>query len=65
MKFDETRQIAIIWDIDDVLSRAKEKHINITEQQALEILHNIERHHDTEIGINWDTIDYHLDSLGT
>lgn len=64
MDFDETRQIAIIWDIADVHSRAKEQHINITDEQALEILHNMKRQHDASIGINWDVIDAHLDSLG-
>ena len=64
MKLDETRQIAIIWDIDDIFCRAKEKHIGITKQQALEILHKMKHNHDATIGINWDVIDYHLDWLG-
>ena len=62
---EDKKTISITWHIDDVLSQAKEKGINITEQQAIEILQNIKRNHDASIGINWDVIDCHLDMLGT
>lgn len=65
LKFDETRQIAIIWDIDDVKSQAKERHMNITDQQALEILHSMKHNHDCTLGITWETINAQLDMLGT
>ncbi len=33
--------ITITWSVDDVLDRAKENNIDITEQQAEEILQNM------------------------
>jgi len=56
--------ISIVWSIEDVFSRAKELHYNIIEQQAIEILHNIEKNYDCNHGITWDTIDYHICQLG-
>jgi hypothetical protein len=50
--FDPTRQIAIIWDIDDVKSIAK----GITDEQAMTVLREVGWNHDSEYGVNWDTI---------
>ncbi len=62
---EDNKKITITWTIDDVFSVAKEKGINIIEQQAIEILQNIKSQHDASIGINWDVIGCHLDMLGT
>ena len=59
------KEITITWHIDDVISRARERGINIVDQQAIEILQNIKRSFDASIGINRDVIDAHLDMLGT
>ncbi len=59
------KEITITWTTDDVFTVAKEENINITEQQAIEILQNIKRQHDASIGINWDVIRCHLNMLGT
>jgi hypothetical protein len=53
----------ILWCEEDVLERAKELCITITTDQAQEILSDMERHHDCEIGITWDTIDFWLKEL--
>jgi len=57
------RKITIEWSVEDILDRAKENNINITEKQALKILADIEHHHDASIGINWDVIDSYLEML--
>ena len=64
LDFDPETQIAIIWGLEDVKSLAKDNHINITDQQALEILHKIEKQHDATIGVNWEVISCHLSMLG-
>ena len=56
------KTITITWHIDDVLSRAKETDMDITEEQAKDILQSIKHNHDASIGINWDVIDSHLES---
>jgi hypothetical protein len=59
---DVDKTIAYVWHVDDVLSRGKERHINLSEQQAIEILHRIDKGKDASIGINWEVIDVYTDS---
>lgn len=61
--WDEKRQIAIIWDIDDVQDMAKKRNMKLTDEQAFEILTKMKSQHDCTIGINWDTIDCYLDDI--
>jgi hypothetical protein len=53
--------IAIIWCKDDVLHQAGE--IEITDEQAKDILRKLKRYHDAEYGVCWDTIQFHIDNL--
>jgi len=59
------KEIQITWHIEDVIYRGKERGINLTEEEAADILHYMDRKHDANIGINWDVIDvvtdFHLD----
>jgi hypothetical protein len=41
------------WHVDDVLSERPD----LTEEQCREVLRNLERNHDANIGINWEVID--------
>jgi hypothetical protein len=52
-KFDASRQVAIFWDIGDVLSVRPD----LTDDQCLEVLHKVKRNHDCERGINWSVIE--------
>jgi len=45
--------IAIIWQIDDVQMQRPD----LDAEQCREVLASIRRHHDANIGINWDVID--------
>jgi hypothetical protein len=47
------------WDISDVIAQAKENDINLSDQQAREILQRISDKMDANVGVNWDVIDYH------
>ncbi len=53
----------ITWSQEDVLHRAKERGMKITEEQARTIIGEIDRKHDASMGISWDTIDCYLDYL--
>jgi len=55
------RTIIVSWSIEDVISQAKERDINLSEQQAIEILARVDHSTDATTGINWDTIDYEID----
>jgi hypothetical protein len=46
-----------------VLHQAKQKGVKLTEDEANEILLEMERKHDADIGINWETIDDYIESL--
>jgi len=59
---DVDKTIAHVWHIDDVLSRAKERSINLSEEQAKEILQLVDKGKDASIGINWEVLDVYTDS---
>jgi hypothetical protein len=47
-----------LWYRDDIQHRAKEAfELDLTDEQADEILANVVDEHDCTIGINWDVID--------
>lgn len=54
------KTISIKWSTYDILVKANDLEIEITEKQADKILDDIERQHDASIGINWDVIASHL-----
>ena len=54
---DVDKTIAHVWHVDDVKMRAEERGIDLSEQQALEILQQIDKGKDASVGINWDVID--------
>ena len=56
-------EISIIWSTEDVLHQAKQKDVKLTEDEANEILLQMERKHDADIGISWTTIDVYIDYL--
>ena len=56
-------EINITWSTEDVLHQAKEKGVKLTEDEANEILLQMERKHDADIGISWGTIDDYIDDL--
>ena len=45
-------QIAIIWSLEDVLMVCDW----LTEEQGIDVLHDLEHSHDATIGINWEVI---------
>ena len=49
------------WHITDVIAQAQTNDINLSEQQAKEILARVDHAADATTGINWDTIDYETD----
>ena len=51
--------IFLAWHVDDV--RSERPHL--TEDQGREVLRNLRRNHDANIGINWEVIDVVADIL--
>ena len=55
----EGGEVAIGWVIEDVQSVRPD----LTDDQARQVLQAVERNHDATIGINWDVLDYHAETL--
>jgi len=52
-----------VWSTIDIIYRAKDRDITITEDQAKRILKNIASGEDDSTGLFWDTIDIFTDNL--
>jgi hypothetical protein len=50
------------WCTEDILSRAKERHIRISKKVARRLLAEMNHKFDASQGINWDVIDCYIDS---
>ena len=55
-----TDKIAVVWGIDDVQARALEDDMEISDEDAREVLDTMLDNHDANIGINWNTIDCYM-----
>lgn len=56
---DHNRCLAVLWQIDDVLSIRPD----LTEEQAWEVLRAVRGNHDANIGVNWDVLHFHVADL--
>lgn len=62
VKVEDAEKIGSVkWSTIDIIDRAKDRGLKVTDEQAKEILNTIIRKHDAELGINWDVIDAHTD----
>lgn len=53
----------IIWSVDDILFRAHERGVKVSQSEAEDIIDEMEDKHDATMGLNWDTIDCYLGDL--
>ena len=56
-------EIHIGWATEDVLQRAKDNDVKLTEDEANSILLEMQRDYDADVGINWETIDDYIEGL--
>ena len=54
------KQICIKWSTEDVLMKAKTMGVKLNEQEADNVLDDLEYGHDSELGINWDVIESYI-----
>lgn len=45
------------WHVEDVMSQAEDLGVELTEDQAIEVLYWLAKCHDANYGINWGSID--------
>ena len=53
-RYDPATQIVIVWSIEDILERRHD----LTSEQAKEVLDLVNRRHDCNYGVSWETLDY-------
>lgn len=61
--FDELERrgfIRVFWNSEDVMQKAKEMGITLTEDQVVDVMQSIRDNFDASIGVNWDVIEYHI-----
>ena len=59
--FDSGDAIAIVWCIDDVYYTAEDMGYALTQEQARDVLSLMDRKHDAEFGVCWETIRSHIE----
>jgi hypothetical protein len=55
--------LASWWHISDVQERAEENGDTLSDEEAREVLACIDKYHDCEVGINWYSMDVHIDNV--
>lgn len=55
------QEIVIVWHVNDVHQANQNlPHRELSDDEALRILGNVERHHDAGQGISWDTLVFEI-----
>lgn len=57
-EWDEKDYISIFWHVEDVFEACEDEGIELTNQQAREVLRLLKENHDCNYGFNWETIIY-------
>jgi len=52
-----------IWTVADVKAKAKEMKVRLTKQEAESVLWDVERFHNANEGINWNTLEVSISSV--
>lgn len=56
-------EICIVWSTQDVLQTAKNMNVDITVEEADDVLMTVEDNHDANYGISWDNIEWAVSDL--
>ena len=60
---DDANQAVFPWSIEDVHEKASRSDEELTDDEAREVLRLAVKHHDAEIGINWDVLGVWIDEV--
>jgi len=60
---DTNEQLFISWSFGDIIKRAKQNKIEITKDQAILLLQEMEKKYDDSIGINWEVVDWYIRNI--
>ena len=51
------------WHVEDILCEAEAKEVQISHDQAVQVMHYIVNTFDANIGVNWDVISNAIDEI--
>lgn len=57
------KTIEIKWSTEDVLFRAEDMGVTLTEEQGDQILQDVFDNHDADVGVSWAVIDFHIENF--
>ena len=57
------KTIHIIWSIEDVQQRAEDNGVELTEDEQKEALALVEKYHDCNYGVTWESLDNAIHSV--
>ena len=60
-KLKDAEQFYCGWCADDVMHRASEMDVKITQKEAEEIIDSVEHNFDASLGVSWDTIEWAIE----
>ena len=54
-----------LWQTEDVINAGRDRFesVEVTQEQAEEVIRLMDHHKDCNIGLNWDNLNYHLDEV--
>jgi hypothetical protein len=59
----DTHACVIVWLPEDVKLEAERSGVEITDEEAIQILEDIQHNHDAEIGVSWLTLNIAINSI--
>ena len=52
-----------LWQTDDVISKANEMGVAVTEEEAEDVIEGMEHHIDSSLGVSWITVECGIDDF--
>jgi len=66
---EDKNTIRLVWSIDDIKGIDAEREDQtiepLTDEECRKVLQEVERHHDAEVGVNWEVLEYWVDEVRT
>ena len=59
----DENHISIVWSVDDIMRHAKHIDLQVSIEQARDVLDRLEETHNKNIGINWEIIRCEINDL--
>lgn len=56
-------KISLVWCSEDVIDRAEQDDIEITTQEARQVLWLVKKHYDCSTGVSWETLDFWINDV--